>query len=64
MLEVSLGSSWPKDLPRMEAPSFLEPVGPEIPKNRETFLLPPSKKDIDAKKLSKTLWLEEVLFFQ
>ena len=35
MLEVSLGSSWSKDSPRLEAPGFLEPVGPEIRKNRK-----------------------------
>ena len=33
MLEVSLVSSWSKDLPRMEAPGFLELVWPEIRKN-------------------------------
>ena len=33
MLEVSLGSSWPKDPPRYEASGFPEPGGPEISKN-------------------------------
>ena len=35
MVEVSLGSSWPKDPPSCEASGFPEPVGPEIPKNRK-----------------------------
>jgi len=35
MLEVSLGSSWPKDSPRMEASGFPEPAGPEIRKNQK-----------------------------
>ena len=35
MFEVSLGSSWPKDLPRMEAFGFPEPADPQIRKNRK-----------------------------
>ena len=37
MLEVSLDASWPKDLPRMEASGFPEPVGPEIGKTEKSF---------------------------
>ena len=43
MLEVSLGSSWLKDSPRMEAPGFPEPDGAEIWKN-VLEVLPPSIK--------------------
>ena len=44
-IEVSLDSSWSKDLPSTEAPGFPEPAGPEIQKNRkivlETYCLRP-----------------------
>ena len=45
MVEVSLGSSLPKDPPRCEASGFLEPADQEIRKNRknvfdEYFLCP------------------------
>ena len=37
MIEVSLGSSWPKDSLRMEALGFPDPVGPEIGKNQKNI---------------------------
>ena len=64
MLEVSLGSSWPKDSPRMEASGFPEPRGPEIPKNRKNVF---NKYFLHSKKitLSKflTQWRKYVLPF-
>ena len=52
MIEVSLGSSWPKDSLRMEASGFPEPVGPEIQKNGKTFLT--STSSIQRKKFYKS----------
>ena len=54
MLDVSLGSSWPKDPPSCEASGFPEPVGPEIPKNRKNVFTSTSsvQKIQSNKKLS------------
>ena len=67
-LEVSLGSSWSEDSPRMEAPGFPDTVGPGIRKNvYDKYFLCPKNIALCTKIFFKTMdhltLIEAVHFF-